>query len=79
MSLGITQSNRRASPAIGVIHPTFTFAVEFAVGLLAINVLASRIVSGMFDEERLVTGAKAQSSYRAAETVTSIGGDFSSV
>jgi ABC-type transport system involved in multi-copper enzyme maturation permease subunit len=45
--------------AIGVIHPTFTFEVEFAVVLLAINVLASRIVSGMFDEERLLTGAKA--------------------
>ena len=44
---------------IGVIHPTFTVAVEFAVGLLAIDVLALRVASGVFDRERLVTGAKA--------------------
>lgn len=45
--------------AVGVIHPTFTVALEFAAGLLAIDVLALRIVSRMFDRERLVTGAKA--------------------
>jgi ABC-2 type transport system permease protein len=45
--------------AVGVIHPTFTVAVEFAIGLLAIDVLVLRIVSRMFDRERLVTGAKA--------------------
>lgn len=45
--------------AFGVIHPTFTVAVEFAAGLLAIDVLALRITSRMFDRERLVTGAKA--------------------
>ena len=44
---------------IGVIHPTFTAAVLFAIGLLAIDVQALRFVSGMFDRERLVTGAKA--------------------
>jgi hypothetical protein len=48
-----------ALPAVGVIHPTFTVAVEFAAGLLAIDLLVLRIVSGMFDRERLVTGAKA--------------------
>jgi ABC-2 type transport system permease protein len=45
--------------AIGVIHPTFAVAIEFAVGLLVIDGLALRIVSRMFDRERLVTGAKA--------------------
>jgi ABC-2 type transport system permease protein len=44
--------------AIGVIHPTLMVAVLFAVGLLAIDWRALRIVSGMFDRERLVTGAK---------------------
>jgi ABC-2 type transport system permease protein len=45
--------------AVGVIHPTFIVAVEFAAGLLAIDALALRMVSGMFDRERLVTGVKA--------------------
>jgi ABC-type Na+ efflux pump permease subunit len=43
----------------GVIHPSFTVAVLFCVGLLALDLLALRLVSGMFDRERLVTGAKA--------------------
>jgi ABC-2 type transport system permease protein len=45
---------------IGVIHPTFTVAVLFALGLAAIDVLALRLVSRMFDRERLVTGARAR-------------------
>ena len=45
--------------AVGVISPTFTVAILFAVGLLVIDVRASRIVARMFDRERLVTGAKA--------------------
>lgn len=45
--------------ATGAIHPTFAIAVLFIVGLLVIDVLALRIVSGAFDRERLVTGAKA--------------------
>jgi ABC-type Na+ efflux pump permease subunit len=44
---------------VGVIHPTFTVAVLLAIGLLAIDVRALRIVSRMFDRERLVTGSKA--------------------
>jgi len=44
---------------IGVIHPTFKIAVLFAAGLLVIDVQALRLVSRMFDRERLVTGAKA--------------------
>ena len=54
--------------AVGVIHPTFTVAVEFAAGLLAIDVLALRIVSSMFDRERLVTGAKAVRSRTIGES-----------
>jgi ABC-type Na+ efflux pump permease subunit len=45
--------------AVGVIHPTFEVAFAFAVGLLAIDLRALRIVSRMFDRERLVTGTKA--------------------
>jgi len=44
--------------AFGVIQPTFLVAVLFAAGLLAIDVATMRIVSRMFDRERLVTGAK---------------------
>jgi ABC-type Na+ efflux pump permease subunit len=43
----------------GVITPTFTVAAAFALGLLAIDVRASRIVARMFDRERLITGTKA--------------------
>lgn len=43
----------------GVIHPTFASAVEFAVGLAVVDVLALILVSRLFDRERLVTGAKA--------------------
>jgi ABC-type transport system involved in multi-copper enzyme maturation permease subunit len=45
--------------AVGIIHPTFTVAILFAVGLLAIDVRALRIVAKMFDRERLVTGTRA--------------------
>jgi len=48
--------------AVGVIHPTFAVALEFAVGILAIDLLALRIVARMFNRERLVTGAKATGS-----------------
>lgn len=43
----------------GVIHPTLPVAVLLATGLLAADLRALRIVSRMFDRERLVTGAKA--------------------
>jgi ABC-2 type transport system permease protein len=45
--------------AVGVVSPTFAVALEFAAGLLVIDALLLRFVSGMFDRERLVTGAKA--------------------
>jgi ABC-2 type transport system permease protein len=51
--LGVT-----ALMSFGVIHPTFTLAVVLAVALLTIDVLAWRVVSAMFDRERLVTGRK---------------------
>ena len=44
--------------SFGVIKPTFTVALLFAAALLVVNVLAWRVVSAMFDRERLVTGAK---------------------
>jgi ABC-type Na+ efflux pump permease subunit len=43
----------------GVINPTFTVAAAFALGLLAVDIRAWRIVARMFDRERLITGAKA--------------------
>jgi ABC-2 type transport system permease protein len=45
--------------ATGVIHRTFPIAVLFAVALLFVDLSALRIVSRMFDRERLVTGSKA--------------------
>ena len=45
--------------AVGVVSPTFLVALAFAVGLLMLDALLLRLVSGMFDRERLVTGAKA--------------------
>jgi ABC-type Na+ efflux pump permease subunit len=44
---------------IGVITPTFTVAIVFAIVLLFVDLQALRLVSRMFDRERLVTGAKA--------------------
>ncbi len=45
--------------AVGVVSPTFVVALSFALGLLVVDVLLLRFVSGMFNRERLVTGAKA--------------------
>lgn len=44
--------------ALGVIKPTFTVALLFALGLLVIDVTAWRLISPMFDRERLITGIK---------------------
>ena len=41
-----------------VIEPTLALAVALGVGLLAIDSVAWRVVSAMFDRERLITGAK---------------------
>lgn len=45
--------------AVGVLHPTMSVALIFALALLAIDVRAIRIVAHMMDRERLVTGSKA--------------------
>jgi ABC-2 type transport system permease protein len=45
--------------AVGVLHPTFALALELAAGLLMVDLVALRLISGMFDRERLVTGSKA--------------------
>jgi hypothetical protein len=54
--------------AVGTIQPTFSVALLFAAGLLALDALALRLVSRMFDRERLVTGAKAATSRRSRAT-----------
>lgn len=43
----------------GVIHPTLRLALVLGVVLLIIDVQAYRVVSALFDRERLVTGNKA--------------------
>lgn len=43
----------------GVIHPTLRLALVLGVVLLVVDVAAGRVVSAMFDRERLITGAKA--------------------
>jgi ABC-type Na+ efflux pump permease subunit len=58
---------------VGVIHPTFTVAAAFAVGLLVLDLRALRMASQMFDRERLVTGAKAVRSSNSAGIATSFG------
>jgi ABC-type transport system involved in multi-copper enzyme maturation permease subunit len=42
-----------------VIQPTLALALSVGVALLAIDVLAWRVVSALFDRERLITSAKA--------------------
>jgi ABC-type transport system involved in multi-copper enzyme maturation permease subunit len=44
--------------AIGVIHPTAGLALVLGAALLVANRLGWRVVSAMFDRERLVTGVK---------------------
>jgi ABC-2 type transport system permease protein len=51
-----------------VIQPTLTLAVALGIGLLAIDVLAWRIVSALFDRERLITGAKPSTNNTPAQT-----------
>jgi ABC-type transport system involved in multi-copper enzyme maturation permease subunit len=42
-----------------VIHPTLRLALVLGVALLVVDVQAYRVVSAMFDRERLITGNKA--------------------
>jgi ABC-type Na+ efflux pump permease subunit len=48
--------------AYNIFPSSAKVAVVFGVALLIANVVMSRVVSGMFDRERLITGAKAQKS-----------------
>jgi ABC-type Na+ efflux pump permease subunit len=52
--------------SFNVFSPSVTLAVMFAVVLLAADVLLWRVVSAMFDRERLITGTKAQQPTRAS-------------
>jgi ABC-type transport system involved in multi-copper enzyme maturation permease subunit len=42
-----------------VLHPTLRLALTLGAALLLINLLAWRVVSAMFDRERLISGGKA--------------------
>ncbi len=44
--------------SLNVVKPTLALAVGLAAGLLLIDGLGWRLVSVMFDRERLVTGAR---------------------
>jgi ABC-type transport system involved in multi-copper enzyme maturation permease subunit len=44
----------------GVIHPTLSLALALGAALLVIDIAAGRVVSTMFDRERLVIGIKAK-------------------
>jgi hypothetical protein len=44
--------------ALNVIHPTLGLALALAAALVLANRLSRRIVSAMFDRERLVTGTR---------------------
>jgi ABC-2 type transport system permease protein len=48
--------------AVRVITPSFTLAFALAFALLAIDLLAWRLVSAIFDREWLITGARASAS-----------------
>jgi hypothetical protein len=48
--------------SLGVVQPDLTFGIKFGVILLLVDVAAFRIVSRLFNRERLVTGSKASRS-----------------
>jgi ABC-2 type transport system permease protein len=54
--------------SLQVFKPTATVAVVIAVALAVIDVGAWRIVSKMFDRERLITGASAVTMHAKAGT-----------
>jgi ABC-type Na+ efflux pump permease subunit len=57
-----------------VITPSVALAVGIAVGLLVLDVAAWRVVSRLFDRERLVTGTRAQTVRRPATSSGGSGG-----
>ncbi|MGH7760921.1 MAG: ABC transporter permease [Candidatus Dormibacteraceae bacterium] len=60
--------------AFDVFTPSVTLAVVFAVVLLAADVILFRIVSALFDRERLITGARAQRPSSGGSPVSPPGG-----
>jgi ABC-type transport system involved in multi-copper enzyme maturation permease subunit len=46
--------------SFNVITPSFTVSLAFALGLLVADIALWRLVSAMFDRERLIVGASAQ-------------------
>jgi ABC-2 type transport system permease protein len=56
--------------AINVIHPTPALAIALAVLLLLANRLGWRLVSAMFDRERLVTGDQIMKRQPSCECAT---------
>jgi Na+/glutamate symporter len=46
--------------SFNVFTPSVTLAVVFALVLLVADVILFRLVSAVFDRERLITGARAQ-------------------
>ena len=44
--------------AFNVVHATFSLALGLAAALLALDGLGWRIMSAMFDRERLITGTR---------------------
>ena len=52
----------------GVIRPTLTLALALGAGLLLIDLSAWRLVSAIFDRERLITGTKARADRPTAAT-----------
>jgi hypothetical protein len=52
----------------GVIQPTLTLALALGAALLVIDLLAWRLVSTMFNRERLITGNKATTTKSTAST-----------
>jgi ABC-2 type transport system permease protein len=59
--------------AFNVFTPSVTLAVIFAMVLLVADVILFRIVSALFDRERLITGAQAQRQSRGGGQITSPG------
>lgn len=48
--------------SFNVVTPSFAVSLAFALGLLVADIVMWRIVSSLFDRERLITGARAQGS-----------------
>jgi hypothetical protein len=48
--------------SLGALTPDLAFGIKFGVILLLVDVAALRVVSRLFDRERLVTGSKASRS-----------------